>query len=667
MAQVVQEQSLKKQLTIWFRKNEKLLWVVLLVVICFSFGMTGVMEMVIGDQARSAVFACDGRTYTWHDVRTLKDSLLDVGNMSPALDWRRLILNDTGQDETKIKDVYRDLMYPFMAAVAEADRLGLEVPRSRMFEITRELYRQHAASDKISSDPGYRKLSREKQNELFKEAYDAAQWTEQDYQKWLRGRGYAVPDFEHILGLILKVQSLRSFFINSDVTSRKDLYSAYVRENRKVTLEIARLDAEQLLPSVSQEYKEEEMRKYYNENTAKFFPPHRARFTYLKVPATHFDEQVTPTEADLRRRYESDKMSKYLAHPLGQTPVVDYPLTPEEQVKAAETMFKPFAEVKDAVKSDYVKSEASSKSYTLAREISKLLNPPPQPPPPAGQPAPEPVKAKTPQEIVAQYPFLTVGETEFFSKNDAEKVLGEFHSANQVNTWLKDVGDGKPLSPPISFLKSKDGATLFFVCNVEGKKGEQQTYENSIPEIKKAMNMGKAVEAALAKASAAIAEIRAGKDAATALPGARVDLAGPYAFGDCVNEQMLANPWQYARYNITRAQVMQFAVKAGTIKTGADTLPRAIETDIVRQVFSDMKVEEKVLPSPIEDRENSRCYVVRIAKEELPDAGGLTKDKEDELRMRLEAERQSDRAGAQWPGYLHTLVTEHVKDMLQAQ
>jgi hypothetical protein len=399
------------------------------------------------------------------------------------------------------------------------------------------------------------------------------------------------------------------------------------------------------------------MRKYYDEHLDKFLQPNRARFSYLKVPSAHFEAQVTPTDDDLRKRYDTVKLSRYLKDPLGQVPAVDYPLTPEEQAKLGESLFKPFDAVKEELKAEFVKTEARNKSRTFATELGKLLAPPLAPPPPAGQPAPEAPKSKTPQEIIAQYAFLQAGETGFFSKDDAEKILGELYAANPVSTWLKNVAEDKPLSTPVTFLSSKDGATLFFVCTAQGEKEKKLAYEESTAELKKALNMGKAMEAAAAKASAAVGELRAGKAAAEALPGERIETCGPISLNDCVNPA-------YATRGLKMVLQAGYGVTLGAIKMGVDTLPRTIETEIVRQIFSDLKVEDKVLPAPLEDRDNSCYYVVRIAKEELPDAGGLTKEKEDELRMRFEYERQIDRMLTQWPEYLRTLVRDHVKDML---
>ncbi|HNU26579.1 MAG TPA: hypothetical protein PKJ38_10770, partial [Planctomycetota bacterium] len=489
MAQLDQEQSFRKRFRVWFRKNEKLFWVCLLVFVCFSFGMTGVMEMVIGDPGRDAVFACDGRYYTEHDWRQINTWLADIANISPNLNFRQLVVGRQRLVDGQGPDLVTSLLPTFLAAAAEADRLGITVSPTRIYAVVKDLYRHHATVKKLQKEANYRSMSDEEQNARFRELFEATPWSLDGYHAWIRERGFAVPDFEYALGLLLKVAALRDFHLSAGVTSTPDLYSAYVRENRAVTLRVARLDSESLLGSLSRTPTDEELRAYYAKNQEKFFQPHRVRFSYLKTPLAHFESQVTPSEEDLLKEYQRVRVRKYLKDPLEQPPALDYPLTPEEAAQADLAYYKPFEEVKDEIRAEIVKREGRSQSHALATQIARLLNPPPAPPQPGAAEPAEPPAPKTPQEIAAERPFLQFGETEFFGKDDAEKVLGEMYAAGQVNRWIKDVAEDKPLAAPQSFLSSPDGTVLFLVCAVTGEKERQLDFEESRDQVLKAVNL----------------------------------------------------------------------------------------------------------------------------------------------------------------------------------
>ncbi|HAK95590.1 MAG TPA: hypothetical protein DCM87_11430 [Planctomycetes bacterium] len=661
MAQLGQEQSLKKQFTVWFRKNEKLFWVCLLVFVCFSFGMTGVMEMVIGDPGRDAVFACDGRYYTDYDWRQINSWLNDIAAISPRLSFRQLVVGSQRADDNQGRDLVTDVLPTFLAAAAEANRLGIRVSPTRIYAVVKDLYRNHAAVEKLRKDPTYRSMSEEQQEVRFREILDATPWSLDGYHAWIRERGYAVPDFEYALGMLLKVDSLRDFHLSAGVTSTRDLYSAYVRENRTVTLQIARLDAEGVLGSLSRTATDEELRDHYAKNKENFFRPHRVRFSYLKAPLSHFESQVTPSEEDLLKEYRQVRVRKYLKDPLEQPPALDYPLTPEEAAQADAAYYKPFEEVKDEIRAEIVKREGRAQSRALATQLARLMNPPPPPPMPAGAAdPPEPPAPKTPQEIAAERPFLQFGETESFGKDDAEKVLGELYAAGQVNLWLKNIAEDKPLTAPQTFLSSPDGTALFLVCTVIGEKERQLPFEECKDEVAKAVNLAAAFEAAAKKAGDALLRLREGAALAEALPEAHIEVCGPYAFADCANTQLLANPYQYLQYNMTREQVLQFAVKYGTIAPGGETLERDVEREIVKQLFIELPPEDRFLPLPLEDKAKSRWYVVRIQDQTLPDAGGFTEEKRTELRERFDVERRIGRLLGDWPSYLREMFREHI-------
>ena len=68
MAKTIKNESVYKRFTLWFRRNEKIFWAVLLVLVVITFGATYTIAEVLTDRRREAQFVCAGRTYSGHDV-----------------------------------------------------------------------------------------------------------------------------------------------------------------------------------------------------------------------------------------------------------------------------------------------------------------------------------------------------------------------------------------------------------------------------------------------------------------------------------------------------------------------------------------------------------------------------------------------------------------------
>ena len=81
-----------KRFKIWFRKNERIFWGVLLVLVTLAFGITGTMTFFFTNLGRNKpIFICNGRDYSYPDYTKLVTKLNLIRNYNPALDYSNLI------------------------------------------------------------------------------------------------------------------------------------------------------------------------------------------------------------------------------------------------------------------------------------------------------------------------------------------------------------------------------------------------------------------------------------------------------------------------------------------------------------------------------------------------------------------------------------------------
>ena len=301
MARQGEQQTLGKRFARWFRRNEKLFWILLLVLVSMSFGATYLMRQVLEDRTRREYCQIDGAAYRIKDVLSLKRAFDDLAAMAPRLDYSRLILGYSQQQEAV--DPFRDVLVPALAAVEEAKALGLEIPPRRVVTVAEECYRAMAALEErqrltrtMSASEIQEVMTPEKSQEIF----ESIAWSPANYKEWVNKRGYSVRDFEEFLEMLLRIQLLREVFVSSDTISRKDIYENFVKGKRKLAFAFTALEPEQFVDAVAATPTQDEIEKYYREHRSTFVEPARVRFTYLKYPLSHFEEQVKLTDAQIR-------------------------------------------------------------------------------------------------------------------------------------------------------------------------------------------------------------------------------------------------------------------------------------------------------------------------------------------------------------------------------
>ena len=544
-------------------------------------------------------------------------------------------------------DVRRDVLAPLMAADAEARALGIEIPPERIIKLAKKCYLNAARTRAILKAT---ELMPPQKREKFLKSKEAEEirnsvtWSPAKYRAWVEKRGYTVRDFETAIELLLRVQALRELFLSGDLLSRKDLYETFLKQKRKLSLAIAVVDADRFKDQVKKEYSDEELKAYYDTHQEDFSLPDRVRFTYLKYRLADMEKRIKISEAEIHRYYTKERR-RFLVNPAVPPPEPTYPLTPQEakEVKAEEDRaFKPLEAVRDEIVAELKKQKMRTEAMKLARELRKELG--------LGQTQGEEKKsAVKPEDLVSKYDFLQYGTTPWFTKDDAEKKLGELYYRSVVDGWFEDLKNGKPLRTPPSYLttapkKKENGVDryveekriYFLVLDVKGEKAKTLAWDIDGEECRRLAAEKLTAQAALEKAREAarnlITLVNQGKKLKEAAGEIPVYITEPIARTD----------WN-------------------KIEINGEKLPPMIEAQIFIKFFRELDVSKTVIPTPLEDTENRRFLVCAIDKVvETPDTSEFDEATEKQLRQSLVMQLRRERALVDWKRYLQELVNKYV-------
>ena len=632
MAKTIQNESVYKRFTLWFRRNEKIFWAVLLVLVVITFGATYTIAEVLTDRRREAQFVCAGRTYSGHDVLQMVAMSQMIRSINQNLDLASILDPRFSGQSDELSDLINDVVIPALAAAEEARRLGIVIPPARIREVAMASYSLDRAREKLFKDDSALAMDPAQRQERFMAIRDGIRWNPRDYAAWVRSKNFQVPDFERALEFHLRLQALRELYINRGTISRKDVYDAYTLQNRTLALAVGVFAAPEFLHEVTREFTDDEIEAYFQAHREEFTEPARVRFSYLKIPRSHFEDQVSLDDDALLKHYEETRARRYLRDPLGLEPILDWPLTPAERIKADEATYRPFAEVKDDVRADLLAIKTRQNAATFCAQIAQMLHPRARPD------AADPPQAEPPESIAARYDFVDFGSLDPFTAEEARDRLGPLYIAGSVTSWFATLDRGQALAAPQRELRTDDGSFYLFVTHLEGTPARNLELAECTDQVRRACMLADAYTKARDRASTVVVELNAGKTLA--------ELAGPQTL-HTVTDLSQKTPF-------------------GGIMLGDEKLPATVERLLRQQLFSQMKPEARVLPTPIDDDEGLRVFVAVITGATLPSSADFTATEEENIRRSLEWQQRFPRLYAQpparseWRIYLDRLVAEHV-------
>ncbi len=622
----------KKDLNAWDRfwaiikANEKVMWVVLLVLICPFFAFPVSMDF----------FARSGRQ---------NDTVAMVFGQSISQNDYTETLN--GIEVVRALRRFSPFEPDFSGVIdlrlhaIEADRLGIGVGDAELGAEIREVYWRLAAEEAMYNalrnvqDPKAKDFSIQQQVafQTYQTRYDELKKNnrfgdaeQREWGKKLRERNINGRFFEKSLRDMLRAEKLEKYWRDSVQVAPEEVMEEFKAKEQTRKLSFFEVGSAETRAEIEKSVTDEELKRRYDADRDEFREPLKIRTDYLSLPVKSFEKDVSITDQDIQEQYDKVKTQRYQTLVGGGVEGSFDLLSPEEKAAREAKAFRPLAEVKEELKTELTKTKTIDAARTAAEKIRERLYP--TKPSTIGdkdkkeeKPAPAPA---TFAELAKDYPVAKTGTTPFVSRQDYDSVLGAEIASGQFRTWF-DQAEGTRTSPGKKDLEAprayssapnfQDLQYFIFYQSPKVRPAGVPKFEDAREKVKEAV----VKEKLLAKA----------KEKAEALAGAIKE--GKKTFEDAAKEagQPIVTTGFLERFGAIKVprtpEEMKKAEEEAKARASGGA-PAPVEKEkvhpgshpILEYVFKTLKEPGKV-DGFAEDPANSVCYIARFDERTLPD------------------------------------------------
>ena len=376
------EITLWKRWKMWLSRNEKILWVGLLILIAPLFAFTGAVSTFLQPGQDTRVLTA------FYGKEVVVADLKRVGRFVGAL--RQISSSALAGAGDLILDGSPDFNlnpYKYLLFKEKAARLGIRVSDAELGQRIQELWREDEATrlarEEVFALPGstnqqqqmmrFYQLRFEKQKELTdRGAFDPAGW-----KSLVKAQRQPLRSFEEMLRDFYTIVKLQEYVGSSVKVTPQEVYEEFKTNGQKRLLSwVTWKPPTNLTESISANATDEDLKTYFGESEASYYKPLAVRTSYVIVSGEHFDSEAEKnlTDKDLEDYYSSNRndyrMSAILA---GEATFALR--TEEEQKEFEKALFKPFDEVKDDVREKVLESKSRSDLRSFETALRQKLFP----------------------------------------------------------------------------------------------------------------------------------------------------------------------------------------------------------------------------------------------------------------------------------------------------
>ena len=627
----------KKEKNAWDRfwllvkENEKIIWVLLLLLLAPTFAFTGAFSSIMSSSRNSAFASVYGKTIYYQDFLYTRRGLQMVQEIRGG--------GAFGLDQSSILQ--------YFTYKAEAERLGLRISDTELGAEVRRIYNNLLARDiamehiqnlkvdeKRSPDQQRQQAFFMKYRTTLEDLAKKDEFGPKEQKDWFeRLDNWSTPNlrgpiprkyFEEFLRDAMVAEKLDGFVRSTVQVTPQEAFAEYQKEEQSRKISFFEVGAQADKAEVEKAITEEEIKDRFQKRKEEFREPAKIRVTYLSLPLAAFEKKVTLTDEDLLKEYNRVKAQKYQTF-VGESLGGFELLSPEQRAERDAKAFRPFDEVKEEVRTELQKTRVREAARAAADKIREKLFP--AKPGAIGEKKDgkqDPVPA-TFDEIAKSPDFdmVKTGTTPWTERKDAEKDMGPDAYAPIVTSWFsqldaaeRDKTGKKDIEPPKTYQGAPttvDPQHFIFYKKPEVRSAGLRDLADVKDKVKESLVKEKLLEKARAKAKDLIAAVREGKksfDDAAKEAGSQVVSTGFLGTRGTIRVPMTAEEIQKAEADKT----------APAPEPGAKKEKDHPASSEIRD-FAFKSVQEKgKADGPAEDPESSLCFVVRWDDTIFPDA-----------------------------------------------
>ncbi len=642
----------KKELNAWDRfwlyvkQNEKIIWVLLLLLLAPTFAFTGAFSSFMTSQRNVKVASLYGRPVTRNQFTEAQRKIQLIR------DIRRF-----SSFSTEYQGVLEFLLYRM-----EADRLGLRVSDLELGAEIRKIYRNMLARDegekaianlrltqagKNISDSSLQSVFWSAYRNKFEELEENDVFGEEEQRDWnrrikeWRGTRTSIDRkyFEESLQEVMTAEKVEEYVRSSVQVTPEEVLEEYRREEQSRKFSFFEVEASGSKEEIEKSVTDEEIEKRFENRREDFRQSLKLQIEYLSVPVSAFEERVTLTEEDLRKEYDRVKGQKYRTFVEGTLMEGFVLLTPEEKEAREKKAYLPFEDVKEEVRLELKERGMREEARKVAEEIRKKLFPDKK-----GTIGKKDEKKDQPtpatyDEILKEYPMVKTGLTPWIDRNHSEEELPPEAASRQIRQFFSGIDPRTPerkleIKAPDRYTASPDIEPEYYVFYKQPQirpAGVPEKLDEIREEVREKVVQEKLFERARERAQALVKTIEESKKS--------FEEAAQEAGSEVITTGFLD---RYGTIKVPMTpEEIQEAEKEGTLKEeDPREKPHESSRAILEFGFKALREKGKV-DGFAEDPDNSSCIVVRWDDTIYPDASEFD-EKRSRYEQQLLRERQTE-------------------------
>ena len=675
----------------WVKANQKVLIVVMLCLLAFTFAMSPAMFDVVGGQRAQSVGYGESMTATELNragAAISQSMLLATGaEVLPSDGVSRPItaLFTGGQFNVREFFLFRNKARQEGLTVSDAELVAARHKIWRTLEATTKAAEALAASGKtMTGDPNLDRefnqlLTKRRDERLAKleehKVFDPKGWA-REIQGRMDSRNIKMRpmEFEKSLRDVLLVAKLEQVVKSEVQVSQEEIFEEFRKKEHRRRPSWVELEApEGLAAKIEAGLTDEDIQAHYDaqvndpvRGSNAYNRDARVRFRYLEVPLEHFitEAEAEVTEADIQAEYDRD-IGSYIRPDIRADATAFVLETPEEAEKRKQATYKSLEEVSDEVRQAAIERKARTKLRTFGSTLTGRLFK-------KGAPKPDDLVLGGNQasfdEIAKEYDWIESGQTEFVTQAEAEEKLGKFYDALRftMRSWFTGIGED-----PNYVLDQKELAKLERVFSLyekdeNGRRGEQngalfvhdvellpsgvQDLSEAREEVVEDLVHQKKTEILSKALEADLEQIQAGSLDFDSLAGRKVEVeAGGEKF-EASYGSVESTPLYLRKFDrvlvakvdeeeTAEGEEKEDEAKADEDEDDAAELPEEVPHESSRALVEGLfRIGEKGEVGTALDEAEGRAYLVRYEGRQNPDAGSFD-DRVTFLRRELERDK----------------------------
>lgn len=483
----------------FFKRNEKVMMTLLLLLIAPTFAATGLVSWWAGNAGSSASYVINGQTVTAQDFIEKRMELSETLWLQNVLRFGPYAARSDRFRQATVDDVLRQFVYE-----NEILRVGLEPSDQSKDEGVREAALDICSWYRVMEQAGWLGTYQERFPDYALERAEA-RLDMATYSAALSDDRFGIKmskkDFEQTVIRNLRVQSLVESVVGAAVVGEKEVFDEFTSAHEKRVFELIQISVDNYMEQASDLTTPEDVEAMYNANPDQFVLANRLSVEVARIDRAKLRESISyePTAEEIEARYEQDKNSIYrIRRPANYVPPEG--ATPDDDIR-------PLADVFESVVSTLVQDRVVVQEEELLKNALDSLK--------AMEDAGETVPME--QGFPTDLDYVEVRQIDPFVQRDVNQLEIDIKNPAAYATFFtqerREKGSVKPGEVYDSIVTN--GRGNFIIRVIEMLPERTMTYDEAIEPALTAAQEAKAKEIVEEYAGAWVTRIQEGEEGAT--------------------------------------------------------------------------------------------------------------------------------------------------------